>query len=98
MNHPVNQPKKMSENDAYVQTIMDSIAEAVISLDLRGFVVTMNHAAEELSGIQVKEAVGKTIPDILRFHQNMDAQPLADLIDRVIAKGDADRIPGHLML
>ena len=95
---PANQSKKMNVNEVYFQTILDSIAEAVISLDLRGFVATMNHAAEELSGFRVTDAVGKTIPDILHFHQNKDAQSLADMVDRVIAKGDAEKIPGHIGL
>jgi len=88
----------MSLNEAYFHILLDSIAEAVISLDLRGFVVSMNHAAEELSGFRVIDAAGKMVPDILHFHQNKDAQSLADLIDRVIAKGGPEKIPGHIML
>lgn len=47
-------------------TILESISDGVLTVDLEKRITSFNHAAEVITGFRAVEAIGQTCPDILR--------------------------------
>ena len=89
----VTKRKKM-ENDLAAEkerlsVTLRSIAESVISVDIKGNVVFMNEVAEQLTGWAQADAIGKPLRDVLNVVDNKN-KPIAchEIVKNVIEKGD----------
>lgn len=60
--------------------VLDTISEAVFTLDLSGNVQNLNHAALELCGANVQDCVGKQLKTLLRPTSEQDRQ----IIDSIV--------------
>ncbi len=57
----------------HLATLLDSIAEGVLATDGEGRVTRMNPPAEDLLGWSEREALGRRLPEVLRFTSGPDA-------------------------
>ena len=73
-----------AEHDRLTVTLR-SIADAVISTDVSGNIVLMNNVAEELTGYQAEEAVGKPLVEILTFIHELSRQPFNEPVDALFS-------------
>ncbi len=76
------------------KTVLDSIADAVVTLDCTGRIVDLNRAAEELIGCDCRTAAGSRLIDRLRWAGADDAR----LIETLIAGEDLEglaRVQAH---
>jgi diguanylate cyclase (GGDEF)-like protein/PAS domain S-box-containing protein len=57
---------------------LDSLGEGVLTTDVSGRIDYINHAAEQLTGVQAVDALGKTITDIVSLVDEGDRRSLGD--------------------
>ena len=63
--------RRLRERERWFSTTLNSIADAVIAVDLTGHVKFMNPTAESLTGAQASTAIGKPIHDVLKLVSGM---------------------------
>ena len=61
------------ESEEFLRVTLESMAEAVISTDEGGLIVTMNARAEELTGWSRQEAIGRLYREVVQIHADLDA-------------------------
>lgn len=89
----ITERKKMEEALAAekerLSVTLRSIAESVISVDIKGNVVFMNEVAEQLTGWTQADAIGKPLCDVLNVVDSKN-KPIAchEIVNDVIEKGD----------
>jgi two-component system, cell cycle sensor histidine kinase and response regulator CckA len=59
--------QRLRERERFLSTTLESVTDAVVSIDLAGRVTFMNAVAEALTGVQAEAAVGQQAHDILRL-------------------------------
>ncbi|WP_321529865.1 sigma 54-interacting transcriptional regulator [uncultured Desulfuromonas sp.] len=64
------------ENPVHVQTILDSVADGVFTVDPQLRITTFNRAAEEITGFSRREALGQPCCEIFRTNVCFDQCPL----------------------
>jgi two-component system sensor kinase FixL len=87
-----------------LQALLDAAVDAIIMIDHRGTIQTLNRAAERLFGYPSAEVVGRNVslfmpPDMARAHDGHIARYLATRAPHVIGRGrevDAMRRDGSL--
>jgi len=72
------QDKSSNEN---LQTILDSVADGVFTVDENMRITTYNRAAEEITGFSAKEAIGKHCYDIFRAGVCFSACPVKEALE-----------------
>lgn len=73
----------MKQNPNQLQTILDSIADGVFTLDLKKNITSFNRAAEKITGIPREQAVGQKCFDV--FHASICQDACA--IDKTLKTG-----------
>ncbi|HEX7670054.1 MAG TPA: response regulator [Polyangiaceae bacterium] len=87
--------KRLRERERWFSTTLESIADAVVAVDLSGTITFMNAAAEGLTGTPAKDAIGRPARDIVRLMSGQaiggDETPLAKALreKRVVTLEDA---------
>jgi len=66
--------KKMDE------ALLQSIGEGVFAVDSRGVLIQFNRHAEDLTGIEARQAISRPYRDVLRF----DKLPIANFVERAM--------------
>ncbi len=82
--------KRLREHERWLSTTMRTIADAVLTTDMRGAIRLMNPVAETLTGWSAAEAIGRPIEDICRFEDLREG--LTVLIGREGRRNSVDRI------
>src|ERR1051326_4315538 len=59
--HPAGEISSHEPKAAFIQTMIDSCADAILSTDANGLILTWNAAAERIYGFTAEEAIGKSI-------------------------------------
>lgn len=72
------QTKSPNEN---LQTILDSVADGVFTVDKNMRITTYNRAAEEITGFSAEEAIGKHCYDIFRAGVCFSACPVKEALE-----------------
>jgi two-component system sensor histidine kinase VicK len=80
------------------EAILASINDGVVACDEKGRVVLFNKAAEILTGLLAKEAIGQHYSYSLKFIRESDEKKSDDLIGMAIVKGQATKMASHTML
>ena len=75
-----------------------SIGDAVLVTDARGSIVSLNAAAEALSGWKAAEAVGRNLQEVFRVRDDRSREPGEDLAYRVIREGEIVGLDNHAEL
>jgi diguanylate cyclase (GGDEF)-like protein len=77
--------------------VLDTISEAVFTLDLSGNVQSLNHAAAELCEGDIRIHIGKPLSGVLRSTSNQDAQAIDNLlVASTNARANRRRIEANL--
>lgn len=67
--------QKERQERLQAETTLQSLGEAVISTDKEGIVVIMNKMAQQLTGWEASEAIGKPIKDVFRVVDGLTLKP-----------------------
>ncbi len=90
--------RKLAEETELLEVTLRSIGDGVISTDLNGRVVLMNELAEDLTGWQRDEAVGKLVHEIFPLKNESSRKPTKNPIDEVLEGKEAVDLTGHVLL
>lgn len=98
----VKQHKKsiqlLENSESSASITLHSIGDAVIVTDTNGDITRMNLIAEQLSGWQMSEAVGKPLFDVLSIINTDTQTAINDLVDQVMAIGKIVEMNGLIKL
>ncbi|GEM_PF-445684 len=90
--------RKRVREAEWFQTTLRSIGDAVIATDKEGRVIFMNPMAEELTGWNAPEAVGKPVEEVFPIFQEKTRQPIPNPVRRVIKEGKVVGLGNHTIL
>jgi PAS domain S-box-containing protein len=79
--------QKVIEREAWLNTVMSSIGDAVITTDLEGRVTLINPVAQEMVGWTEAEAEGRPLIEVFRIINERTRQPSENPVVRVL-RGD----------
>jgi PAS domain S-box-containing protein len=74
--------RQLRERERWFSTTLRSIADAVLTVDLAGQVTFMNGAAEQLTGVQLQEALGRPAREVLSLQE-----PASAPLEQALAQG-----------
>ena len=82
-----DQQHEMIESEERIRSIVDTVVDAIITIDEQGIIDTFNPAAEQIFGYSWSEVVGQNVNKLMPepYHTEHD-QYLTDYIDTGIAK------------
>jgi PAS domain S-box-containing protein len=63
----ITERKKHENTLMYQASLLESVSDAVTSLDMNRCIVSWNSACEELYGFHAKDVIGKRIPELVTF-------------------------------
>jgi len=75
----------LAEETERLAVVLRSIAEAVVTTDLEGLVVSANPAAEQLTGYSYSETGGQPLGDVVRLLDPVTREPAASLTAKLQA-------------
>ena len=89
--------KKLAREKERVQVTLNSIADAVITTDQSGIILSMNPVAEIMTGFSENEAQGKKIEQVYRIIHERTLEPISNPVMQCIdhediISNDADHI------
>lgn len=71
-------------------TILSSLQETVITMDLKGRIEYFNAAAEKLTGLAASEAIGEGFFRLLMFRNRADTEYVSLPVSRIIMGGEGE--------
>lgn len=63
---------QLADLQAFSQHVIDSLQSGLATTDIDGTVLTLNRAAEAITGIPAAEAIGKPVADVLQLPRDYD--------------------------
>jgi PAS domain S-box-containing protein len=76
--------KRLREHERWLDTLLKSIGDGVVTVDLEGKVTSMSPQAVEICGVSEEEARGRVITEVFRLEEGDDEGCLLDLIDEAL--------------
>jgi PAS domain S-box-containing protein len=77
----------LAEQRKWLETILESIGDAVVATDVHGRVVFMNPVAEYLTGWSAERALGRPSQEVFRVVDEQRREAVEDPVSRVLAEG-----------
>jgi PAS domain S-box-containing protein len=75
-----------------------SIGESVITTDSDGKIIMLNNAAEEMTGWNSDDAVGRPLLEVLNIIDELTETQFGNLVEDVITTGDTVSLANHIWL
>lgn len=80
--------KELRNSEENLRITLNSIGDAVISTDTAGKIVQMNRIAENLTGWQRKEAIGRTLNEVFQIVNAKSRKKVSNPVQRVLEHGN----------
>jgi len=90
--------KKLEENRNYLSTVLSSIADGVITTDVKGIITFINPVAEKLTGWKYADALGKNIISVFHIVQKMFFNPVEDPVKKMLRSKEIVMLPDNTIL
>jgi PAS domain S-box-containing protein len=81
-----------------LQAVLASIADAVMSTDVRGRVTFMNPVAERLTKTKSEDAIGKPLSDLIEIRSSNDDGSTLNPAERALTEGRSIGVSNHILL
>ncbi len=89
---------RLLEEKEQLDVTLRSIGDAVITTDLAGRVVLMNFVAEELTGWDEGDAMGKLLSEIFNIINDSSREPVENPVEKVLETGNVVALANHTLL
>lgn len=63
---------QLADLQAFSQHVIDSLTSGLATTDIDGIILTLNHAAEGITGISATKAIGTPVGDVLQLPRDFD--------------------------
>ena len=90
--------KRLQENERWLYTTLKSIGDAVVTTDPRGCVTFLNPVAEQLTGLEGEQCLGKEFAQCVRILDEDSGEPVEDVVGMTLAEKQGQRPGGTLCL
>lgn len=90
--------RRMKESYEWYATTLKSIGDGVITTDVDGLVTFMNPVAEELTGWNTDEALGRPIQEVFAITNEQTGAVVENPIERVLVEGVIVGLANHTVL
>ena len=90
--------EKLIENKKRDEIVFSSIVDTIFVCDKKGKILNFNKAAENLTGISAKEAIGSHYHRVFSFVEEVSNKPSYDFIVEAIEKEKIIKNINHMML
>ena len=88
----------LRESEGRYRTTVESIGDAVISVDREGIVTFMNPVAEDLTGWRSGEALGRPLPAVFAIINERTRKPVDSPVDMVLREDQIIGLANHTIL
>jgi len=88
----------LKSNEENLQTILNSIGDAVIATDIKGNIIKMNPVAEKLTGWNYLDAIEKPVSSILHIEDGLTRTVIHDPVESVLSNGRIGESMSNLVL
>ena len=90
--------RKLKESKKWLSTTLESIGDAVIATDKEGVIIFMNPVAQEVTGWDMEEAIGKTLTDVLKIINENTGIPVEDPVTKILKENEVIEIKDSKLL
>lgn len=90
--------ESLGKSEENLRVTLDSIGDAVIATDSKGFITLMNPVAEQLTGWSLEEAVGQTLPAVFEIVNEETRTTVPNPVELVLAAGEIVGLANHSLL
>ncbi|MCP4023823.1 MAG: response regulator [Desulfobacteraceae bacterium] len=90
--------KKLRQSEAWLSTTLNSIGDAVIATDTKGYITFMNPVARSLTGWDQKDAAGKSLRQVFNIINEQTGDIVESPATKVICKGTIAGLENHTIL
>ena len=102
LSHEISE-RRRAEAELYAQreslrVTLSSIGDAVIATDTKGVITFINPVAENLTGWQGGEAIGRPLHEVFRIINEETRQPTDNPVSRVLSSGVVVGLANHTIL
>ena len=88
----------LRENEEYLKVTLQSIGDAVITTDTIGKITNMNHIAENLTGWDISDVIGKPFTTVFRIIDSETGEPVVSPVGSVLRTGQSIDLSNHTVL
>jgi PAS domain S-box-containing protein len=89
---------KLAASEKWLSTTLESIGEAVITTDEKGYITFMNPIAQKITGWEQDEAIGNPLENIFRIENEETGERINLSIDNILQKGSIININDKILL
>ncbi|MEN4029818.1 MAG: methanogen output domain 1-containing protein [Methanobacterium sp.] len=89
---------KLRANEKWLSTTLESIGEAVITTDEKGYITFMNPMAQKITGWSQEEATGNPLENIFRIIDEKTEEPVDLSIDALLKKNSVTSVNDNILL
>jgi PAS domain S-box-containing protein len=89
---------KLQRTEQWLSTTLSSIADGTIAVDSDGCITFMNPAAEDLTGWELEEALGKAADRVLRLVDPHTGEAIANPLLQALQEGARVNLPDDCLL
>lgn len=94
----VRREMALREQEENLRITLDAIGDGVIATDHEGRITRMNPVAQELTGWNIMEAIGRPVAEVFGIVHAETRQKVADPVQEVLEKGRMAGIPEQTLL
>ena len=89
---------ELAEQRERLRITLGSIGDAVITTDPSGTITYLNSVAEDLTGWQTPDAIGKPLEDVFRIINEESRLPAENPVTKVLVRGQVAGLANHTVL
>ena len=89
---------KLTASEKWLSTTLESIGEAVITTDEKGYITFMNPIAQKITGWEQDEAIGNSLENIFRIENEETGEQINLSIDNILQKSSITNINDNILL
>ena len=90
--------RQIRAREEWFRVTLTSLGDAVIATDGAGLVTFLNPVAEQLTGVDVKDATGRAIQDVFPIFNEYTHQPVENPVKKVLEAGLTVGLANHTVL
>jgi PAS domain S-box-containing protein len=89
---------ELRQREEWFRVTLGSIGDAVIATDEMGMVIFINHIAEELTGVKMREGQGQPIRKVFPIFNEQTRKPVENPVAKVLELGRVMGLANHTIL
>lgn len=82
----------LEQSASYVQTILDDVKDAILTVDAAGCIATCNPMGERIFGYSRVEVLGRTLACVL---PEIDSHDVSNYLDRLASRSESAQVHAH---